>query len=68
MAFRSDDRDYSWSPLGGRPEPRQEQELARTAASESLSLRDTLRELVVTIAGFVALILLITTAVKFLWS
>jgi hypothetical protein len=51
MAFRSEDQDYRWS---------------RGETSDSFSLHDTLRELAVTIAGFVGVILLIMTAVKFL--
>lgn len=64
MAFRSDDQDYRWLQPNRGPEPRHE--LARGESSDSLSLHDTLRELAVTVAGFVGAILLITTAVKFL--
>lgn len=68
MAFRSDDQDYRWlSGRGGAsPRPDQRHELAGSDSADSLSLHDTLRELAVTIAGFVGVILLIVTAVKFL--
>jgi hypothetical protein len=68
MAFRSEDQDYRWpSGRGGAGHhPDQRHELARGDSADSLSLRDTLRELAVTVAGFVGVILLIVTAVKFL--
>jgi len=62
MAFRSDDQDYRWPRRGDQPQQRQE--LARSDAAESLSLPDTLRELAVTVAGFVGVILLIIAAVS----
>ena len=62
MAFRSDDQDYRWPRRGDQPQQRQE--LARSDAAESLSLPDTLRELAVTIAGFVGVILLIIAAIS----
>ena len=62
MAFRSDDQDYRWSH---RSDPRQQQhELARGDATESLSLRDTLRELALTVAGFVGVIACIIAVVS----
>jgi hypothetical protein len=64
MAFRSDDQDYRWPYSGQRPEQRDD--LARDDVPDSLSLYDTLRELAVTVAGFIGVILLITTALKFL--
>jgi hypothetical protein len=64
MAFRSDDQDYRWPRPGRHPD--QPPELARGESSESLSLYDTLRELAVTVAGFIGVIVLIVTAVKFL--
>ncbi|HXE29413.1 MAG TPA: hypothetical protein VN656_12920 [Stellaceae bacterium] len=63
MAFRSEDQDYRWSQPS---RPDQQHELSRGETSDSFSLHDTLRELAVTIAGFVGVILLIMTAVKFL--
>ena len=62
MAFRSDDQDYHWRrPDTGRDA---RSERARSDAGDSLSLHDTLRELGVTIAGFVIVIALITAAVS----
>ena len=61
MAFRSDDQDYRWrQPAGQDARP----ERARADARDSLSLHGTLRELGVTIAGFVIVIALITVAVS----
>lgn len=62
MAFRSDDQDYRWPRPGERPE--QQHEVARGDAADSLSLGDTLRELAVTIAGFVGVIVLIIVVVS----
>ena len=63
MAFRSDDQDFRWPRPRGNRQDQEHPELARSDAGESLSLHDTLRELAVTIAGFVGVILLITAAV-----
>jgi hypothetical protein len=61
MAFRSDDQDFRWRrPAGHDARP----ERARSNTGDSLSLHDTLRELGVTIAGFVIVIALITAAVS----
>ena len=68
MAFRSDDQDFRWPPSGGHPQEQEKRELARGDAGESLSLPDTLRELAVTIVGFVGVILLIAAAVNALHS
>ncbi|HEY1506799.1 MAG TPA: hypothetical protein VGF92_21025 [Stellaceae bacterium] len=62
MAFRSDDQDYRWPS----DRLRQRDEQTRGDTADSLSLHDTLRELAITIVGFVGVILLIVTAVKFL--
>jgi hypothetical protein len=64
MAFRSEDQDYRWPLPGHQPDLRHEH--AQSESSDSLSLQDTLRELAITVAGFVGVILLITTAIKFL--
>ena len=58
MAFRSDDQDYRWPRPGDLPQLQHGHEFARSDAAESLSLRDTLRELAITIAGFVGVIVL----------
>jgi len=63
MAFRSDDQDYRWHSPGTGQEARPDG--ARSDSGDSLSLHDTLRELAVTIAGFVGVILLILAAVRF---
>jgi len=65
MAFRSDDRDYRF-PSAGRGRDDRPSQADREASDNSLSLGDTLRELAITIAGFVGVIVLITVAVKFL--
>jgi hypothetical protein len=62
MAFRSDDQDDRWSRPGDRLQ--QHQEPAHSDAVDSLSLHDTLRELAITVAGFVGAILLIIAAVS----
>lgn len=62
MAFRSDDQDYRWAPPGDHPQRRHEP--ARSDAADSLSLGDTLRELAVTVVGFVGVILTIIAAVS----
>ncbi len=65
MAFRSDDQDYRWPSSGHRQDDRQGRASHdREASSDSLSLQDTLRELAVTIVGFVGVILLITAVVS----
>jgi hypothetical protein len=60
MAFRSDDQDYRWpqrdADSGHQP---------RSDSDNSLSLYDTLRELAVTVIGFVGVILLITAVLSF---
>ena len=62
MAFRSDDQDYRWPPQGaGR---NRQPEGVRSDSGDSLSLHDTLRELAVTIIGFVGVIVLITAIVS----
>lgn len=63
MALRSDDQDFRWPPPGGDPQQQNHRELARGDAGESLLLPDTLRELAVTIAGFVGVIMLISAVV-----
>jgi hypothetical protein len=62
MAFRSDDQDYRWPRPGDRPQPQEGS--ARRDAADELSLRATLRELAVTIAGFVGAILLIIAMIS----
>ena len=64
MAFRSDDQDFRWPPPGGHPHQQEHDRFAHSDAAESLSLHDTLRELGVTLAGFVGVILLIAAAVS----
>jgi hypothetical protein len=64
MAFRSADQDYRWSQPGHRPDRQPELERGDDAA-DSLSLEDTLRELAVTISGFVGVILLIIAVIHF---
>ena len=65
MAFRSDDQDYRWPQRStGRDTDSRHQ--PRSDSGDSLSLSDTLRELGLTVAGFVGVILLITAVVKFL--
>ena len=56
MAFRSDDPDFRW--------PRPREGSTRRDAADELSLHATLRELAVTIAGFVGVILLIIAMVS----
>ena len=68
MAFRSDDQDYRWPRPGSPPQLQHGHEFARSDAAESLSLRDTLRELAVTIAGFVGVIVLTIAMVRALHS
>jgi hypothetical protein len=63
MAFRSDDQDYRWSQRSD-PRHQQQHELVRGDAVESLSLRDTLRELALTVAGFVGIIACIIAVVS----
>lgn len=65
MAFRSDDQDYRWSPQDHRRGERQSGAgQDEDASTDSLSLHDTLRELAVTIAGFVGVIVLIVAVVR----
>ncbi len=64
MAFRSDDQDYRWPPSGHGRDDRQRQASQDRDVSESLSLQETLRELAVTIAGFIGVIVLIIAAVS----
>ena len=64
MAFRSDDQDYRWSSSGRDRDDRHGRvSHNRDTSSDSLSLRDTLQELAVTIVGFAGVILLITALV-----
>jgi hypothetical protein len=67
MALRSDDQDFRWPRPGGPPRHEQRHELSLDAADE-LSLRATLRELAVTIAGFAAAIVLTMAAVSALYA
>jgi hypothetical protein len=62
MAFRSDDQDYRWPRPGAGRTARPDH--SRSDSSNSLSLQDTLRELAITIIGFVGVILLITAVVS----
>jgi hypothetical protein len=62
MAFRSDDQDYRW-PRPGRGQSGASRD--QDAPSDPLSLQDTLRELAVTIVGFVGVIVLITVVVTY---
>ncbi len=65
MAFRNEDQNFQWprSPQGREHWP---QRRASVEPDETkLSLSDTLRELTVTILGFVAVIALIIAAVDF---
>ena len=64
MAFRSDDQDYGWPPAGQDRDGRQRQASQDRDVPDSLSLQDTLRELAVTIAGFVGVIVLIIAVVS----
>jgi hypothetical protein len=65
MAFRSDDQDYRWSSSGRDRDDRQGRVgHNRDTSSDSLSLRDTLQELAVTIVGFIGVIVLITALVS----
>ena len=61
MALRRDDQDYRWPRSSERPQPRDEQ--ARGEVADGLSLQDTLRELAVTVAGFVGVIVLVIAAI-----
>jgi hypothetical protein len=66
MAFRSDDQDYRWPSRGRGPDDRHSRASQdRDVSTDSLSLQDTLRELAVTIVGFVGVIVLIIAAVSF---
>ncbi|HLI19501.1 MAG TPA: hypothetical protein VKV32_00175 [Stellaceae bacterium] len=65
MVFRDDDRHYRW-PLPNRSASGGE--TAREDAATSLSLKDTLTELALTVIGFAAVILLITAAVGALYG
>jgi hypothetical protein len=64
MAFRSDDQDYRWPPQGHGRDDRQSRASEDPDVSTELSLQHTLRELAVTIVGFVGVILLIIAAVS----
>ena len=64
-AFRSEEQDYRW-PLPGQ-NPAERRKRARPDeddAASSLSLSDTLRELAVTIVGFVGVVVLIIAIVS----
>ncbi|HWE76835.1 MAG TPA: hypothetical protein VG328_26965 [Stellaceae bacterium] len=63
MAFRSDDHDDRWPQRGTGRKPRSGHQ-PRSDSGDSLSLYDTLRELAVTIIGFVGVILLITAVLS----
>jgi hypothetical protein len=66
MAFRSDDQDYRWPHPGhGRRDQQGQADRDQEASHGSLSLSDTLRELAVTILGFVGVIVLIIAAVSY---
>ena len=65
MAFRSDDQDFRWpSPGHGQDDRQSRAGRGHDASHESLSLGDTLRELAVTILGFVAVIVLLIAVVS----
>jgi hypothetical protein len=63
MAFRSDSREESLPLPGQSPAPRRRAHPDEDDAGSSLSLSDTLRELAVTIVGFVGVIVLIIAIV-----
>lgn len=63
MAFRSDNREESLPLPGQSPAPRRRARPDEDDAGGSLSLSDTLRELAVTIVGFVGVIVLIIAIV-----
>lgn len=66
MAFRSDDQDYRWAPPGrGRDDRQSRVDRDQDTSMDSLSLQDTLRELAVTIVGFVGVVVLITAVVSY---
>jgi len=68
MAFRNDDRNFDWP----NPAQRREHWPQRLAGAEpdenKLALSDTLRELAVTILGFVGVILAIVALVSALYG
>jgi hypothetical protein len=65
MAFRSDDQDYRWRSAGhGRDDRQGRAGHDREVSSDSLSLQDTLRELAVTVVGFIGVVVLITALVS----
>ncbi|HEX3971311.1 MAG TPA: hypothetical protein VHX19_08305 [Stellaceae bacterium] len=63
MAFRSDDQDYRWPQHGAGRDTRSGHQ-PRSDSGNSLSLHDTLRELALTVVGFVGVILLITAVLS----
>lgn len=65
MVFRDDDQYVNWPPPPGQPRRFSMRHAWREQDEQRLSLRDTLRELMVTILGFVGAIALITAAVRF---
>ena len=65
MAFRHDEQDYRW-PFAGHGGDGRHHQTVETPDENSLSLKDTLRELTVTIIGFVGVIILITAVVSYL--
>ena len=65
VAFRSDDRDYRWPLPGQNPaERRGRAHSDEDDTASSLSLSDTLRELAVTVIGFVGVVVLIIALVS----
>jgi len=67
MVFRSGNEDFG-RPLPARNREDWPQRAGREPDENSLSLSDTLRELAVTILGFVGVIVLIIAAVSYFHS
>jgi hypothetical protein len=68
MAFRSDDQDYRWAPPRHGRDDQSRASADQDMSLDSLSLQDTLRELAVTVGGFVGVIVLIIAVVSALDS
>ena len=65
MAFRNDDRNFEWPQPGHHRANWPQRHAGDEQDDTKLSLNDTLRELAVTVVGFVGVIVLIVALVSY---